>query len=56
VRFVIERTMSWLGNYRRLKMCYERTGEHWQAMNELAACVICAHRIQSLNPQGKIAA
>jgi len=25
-------------------------------MNELAACVICANRIQSLNPQGKIAA
>ncbi len=56
VRFVIERTMSWLGNYRRLKHCYERTGAHWQAMNELAACVICANRIQSLAAQGKIAA
>lgn len=56
VRFVIERTMSWLGNYRRLKLCYERTGEHWQAMNELAACLICANRIQTLRSQGKIAA
>lgn len=56
VRFVIERTMSWLGNYRRLKHCYERTGTHWQAMNELAACVICAHRIQSLTGQSKMAA
>lgn len=56
VRYVIERTLSWMGNYRRLKLCYERTGEHWQAMNELAACVICANRIRSLMSQGKIAA
>jgi hypothetical protein len=56
VRYVIERTLSWMGNYRRLKFCYERTGEHWQAMNELAACVICANRIQSLTLQGKMAA
>jgi DDE family transposase len=56
VRFVIERTMSWLGNSRRLKHCYERTGESWQAMNELAACVLCANRIQNLRSQGKIAA
>lgn len=56
VRFVIERTLSWMGNFRRLKLCYERTGESWQAMNELAACVICGNRIQSLNSAGKIAA
>jgi transposase len=56
VRFVIERTLSWMGNYRRLKLCYERTGQHWQAMNELAACVICANRIQKLNARGKTAA
>ena len=56
VRFVIERTLSWMGNYRRLKLCYERTSQHWQAMNELAACAICANRIQSLKLQGKIAA
>lgn len=56
VRFVIERTLSWMGSYRRLKLCYERKGEHWQAMNELAACVICANRIHSLKLQGKMAA
>lgn len=56
VRFVIERTLSWMGNYRRLKLCYERTGAHWQAMNELAACLICAKRIRSLKSKGKIAA
>ena len=56
VRFVIERTLSWIGNYRRLKLCYERTGEHWQAMNELAACVICANRIRSITDQARLAA
>lgn len=56
VRFVIERTLSWMGNCRRLKLCYERTGEHWQAMNELAACVICANRIESLKAEGEMAA
>lgn len=56
VRWVIERTMSWMGNFRRLKVCYERTGAHWQAMNELAACVICANRVRVLKAAGKIAA
>jgi hypothetical protein len=56
VRYVIERTMSWLGNYRRLKLCYERTGEKWQAFNELACCLVCANRIDTLKAQGRIAA
>jgi len=56
VRYVVERTLSWIGNYRRLKLCYERKPEHWQALNELAACVICANRIESLQEQRKIAA
>jgi hypothetical protein len=48
VRYVIERTMSWMGNFRRIKLCYERTGAHWQAFNELAACLICANRVAKL--------
>ena len=56
VRYVIERTMSWLGNYRRLKLCYERTGEKWQAFNELACCLVCAGRITRLKAEGKLAA
>ena len=44
-RYVIERTMSWLGNFRRLKLCYERTGAHFQAFHELAACLICAGKL-----------
>jgi transposase len=47
-RYVVERTLSWLGNFRRLKLCYERFGEHFQAFHDLAACLICANRIESL--------
>lgn len=48
VRYVIERTMIWFGHWRRLKMCYEKTGEHWQAFNELTACLICFRRWQKV--------
>jgi hypothetical protein len=44
-RYVVERTMSWFGNFRRLKLCFERWGRHFQALHDLAACVICAHRL-----------
>lgn len=44
-RWVIERTMSWLGNFRRLKLCYERTAAHFQAFHELAACLVCAKKL-----------
>jgi hypothetical protein len=55
VRYVIERTLSWIGNYRRIKLCYERTGAHWQAFNELAACLICANRVETLKQEQSIA-
>jgi transposase len=45
-RFVVERTHSWFGHYRRLLLCYEGTGAHYQGMYQLAACVICARRLQ----------
>ena len=48
-RYVVERTLSWMGNFRRLKLCYERFGEHFQAFHELAACLICANRVEELN-------
>ena len=47
-RYVVERTMSWFSNYRRLKLCYERTGEHFRAFHVLAACDICCKRLQRL--------
>ena len=48
-RYVVERSLSWMSNFRRLKRCYERFGEHFQAFHELAACLICANRIEDLD-------
>jgi transposase len=45
-RYVVERSLSWMSNFRRLKLCYERFGQHFQAFHELAACLICAKRIE----------
>jgi transposase len=45
-RFVVERTHGWFGHYRRLVVCYEGTGAHYQGLYQLAACVICAKRLQ----------
>jgi transposase len=47
-RYVVERTLSWFGNFRRLKLCYEKTGSHFQAFHELAAAIICANRLTQL--------
>jgi transposase len=44
-RWVIERTMSWSGNFRRLKLCYERTARHFQAFHEVAASLVCAKKL-----------
>jgi transposase len=47
-RYVVERTLSWFGNFRRLKFCYEKSGSHFQAFHELAAAIICANRLTQL--------
>jgi len=47
-RYVVERTLSWFGNFRRLKLCYERCGEHFQAFHDLAAALVCAKRLRAL--------
>ncbi len=44
----VERTLSWMSNFRRLKLCYERFGEHFQAFRDLAASLIRANRVQEL--------
>jgi transposase len=46
-RYVVERTLSWFGNFRRLKLCYERSGAHFQAFHELAAAILCANRLRT---------
>jgi transposase len=48
-RYVVERTLSWFGNFRRLKLCYERCGKHFQAFHELAAAILCSKRFTQLN-------
>lgn len=48
-RYVVERTLTWLGHHRRLKICYEKTKAHFQAFHHLAAAVICARRLATIN-------
>jgi transposase len=45
VRYVVERTLACLGHCRRIKLCYERTAEHFQAFHELACILLCAKRL-----------
>ena len=46
-RYVVERTMSWWTHFRRINLCYECKGEHFQGLHELAACVICANKLRA---------
>jgi hypothetical protein len=48
-RYVVERTLSWFGNFRRLKLCYERCGVHFQAFHDLAAAILCTNRLKQRN-------
>lgn len=50
-RYVVERTHAWLSRFRRLVQCYERRPEHAQGFHALAACVICARRLQMARPR-----
>jgi transposase len=47
-RYVVERTLAWLDNDRRLRICYERTWASWQGLHELAACAFCARRLHTI--------
>lgn len=46
-RYVVERTMSWWPHFRRILVCHERKGAHFQAFHELAACVLCANKLRA---------
>jgi transposase len=41
VRWVVERTISWLKGFRRMRVRYDRLAEVQEAWNTLAACAIC---------------
>jgi len=47
-RYVVERTMAWLADDRRLRLCYERTWGSWQGLHELSACLFCARRLDAV--------
>ncbi len=50
-RYVVERTLACFGNFRRLKLCYERWHSHWQALHELAASLLVCSRLKAYRPQ-----
>ena len=55
VRYVVERTVGWLANFRRIAQCYEQTATSWQAFNDLACCVICADKLRKFNLAKRVA-
>lgn len=44
-RWQIERTIAWLGGYRRLTIRYERKASHFAAFLSLAAALVCWKKI-----------
>jgi transposase len=44
LRYVVERTLSWFKDYRRISVCFERCGNYLQAFHDLAAALICLKR------------
>jgi fructose-bisphosphate aldolase class I len=47
VEEVAERTLACFSHFRRIRFCYERKGEHFQALHELAACCLVVTRLRS---------
>ncbi len=45
-RWVVERTLAWLGRYRRLKVRYERRADVHHAFLELGCALICWNHVQ----------
>jgi hypothetical protein len=45
-RYVVERTLACFSHFRRLRICYERTDAHFQALHDLAACLLVATRLK----------
>ena len=45
-RWVVERTLSWLNRYRRLRVRYERRGDIHQAFLSLGCALICLKSVQ----------
>ena len=50
-RHVVERTLACFSRFRRIAMCYERKGEHFQGLHDLAACCLTATRLSKYELQ-----
>jgi transposase len=46
-RWVVERTLSWLHQYRRLRLRYERCADIHEAFLSLACSLICLRQLRS---------
>jgi len=46
LRYVVERTLACFSHFRRIRMCYERTAEHFQALHDIAACCLTVTRLR----------
>ena len=44
-RWVVEVSLAWFNNFRRLRVCYERTKVSLQALHDLAALLICWNKL-----------
>lgn len=51
LRYVVERTLACFSHFRRLRLCYERNGSHFQAFHDLAACMLVCTRLKSIRMQ-----
>ena len=46
-RWVVERTLSWLHQYRRLRVRYERRADIHEAFLTIGCCLICFKQLQA---------
>jgi transposase len=46
-RWVVERTLSWLHQYRRLRVRYERRADIHEAFLTIGCCLICFRQLQA---------
>lgn len=51
LRYVVERTLACFSHFRRLRLCYEGNGSHFQAFHELGACMLVCTRMKSIRMQ-----
>ena len=51
-RYVVERTLSWLKGFRRVRYRVDRTAVSFQAFVYLAILVICVRRLMSQSRPG----